>query len=76
MPRVGVITPELPRGLPEGVTVLGVPADADEYAHSLYALLRSADAHAIDLVLATPPRDAGIGAAVADRLRRAAGGAP
>jgi L-threonylcarbamoyladenylate synthase len=73
--RVGVITPELPRDLPEGVTVLGVPADADDYARSLYTLLRAADARAIDVVLATPPSEVGIGAAVADRLRRAAGGA-
>jgi L-threonylcarbamoyladenylate synthase len=67
--RVGVI----------GVTdveegeVLGVPRDGDEYAHDLYRMLRDADARGLDRVIAVLPDPSGLGAAVADRLRRAAG---
>ena len=48
-------------------------ADADEYAHDLYAMLRDADARGLDVLLAVLPDGTGLGAAVADRLRRAAG---
>jgi L-threonylcarbamoyladenylate synthase len=60
------------------VVALGVPVDADRYAHDLYRMLRDADAHDLDVVLAVVPDvvsdGAGIAAAVADRLRRAARG--
>ncbi|SRR5579884_3530549 len=55
------------------VAVLDPPHDVDEYAHVLYQRLRDADAYALDVLLAVPPADEGVGAAVADRLRRAAG---
>jgi len=61
-----------PDGLPKGVIVLESPRDADEYAHVLYARLRESDARDVDHVLAVPPPPEGIGAAVADRLQRAA----
>jgi L-threonylcarbamoyladenylate synthase len=70
--RVGVI------GVPPvdaRVVGLGEPADAERYAHDLYAMLRAADACELDLVLAVVPSGTGLAAAVADRLRRAAGGA-
>ena len=70
--RVGVI------GVPPAdarVIGLGEPADAERYAHDLYAMLRAADACELDLVLAVVPTGTGLAAAVADRLRRAAGGA-
>ena len=51
---------------------LATPSDADEYARDLYAALRRADELGLEIVLAVPPPEAGIGAAVADRLRRAA----
>ena len=52
---------------------LDVGATEDSYAQSLYACLRDADAARIDVVLAVPPSDEdGLGAAIADRLRRAA----
>jgi L-threonylcarbamoyladenylate synthase len=56
------------------VVELGAPADAESYAHDLYRMLRAADAHDLDVVLAVVPDGTGIAAAVADRLRRAAGG--
>lgn len=48
-------------------------ADLDADAHSLYARLRDADADGADVILAVLPEDEGIGAAIADRLRKAAG---
>ena len=68
--RVGVMgaTVDDPRAV-----ALGVPADDTAYAHDLYRMLRAADEQSLDLVLAVVPDTAGLGAAVADRLRRAAG---
>ncbi len=57
---------------PDHVRVLDAGDDVAEYAHRLYALLRRADAERCDVIVAVPPPDVGIGAAVADRLRRAA----
>lgn len=48
-------------------------ADLDADAHTLYARLRDADAHGADVILAVLPDDEGIGSAIADRLRKAAG---
>jgi L-threonylcarbamoyladenylate synthase len=67
--RVGVIGVDAH----DGVDVLGVPRDGDEYAHDLYRMLRDADARGLDRVFAVVPDPTGLGAAVADRLRRAAG---
>jgi L-threonylcarbamoyladenylate synthase len=83
--RVGVIAPKTADaardGIDEidgiagiaGVDVLAAPADADEYARVLYERLRDADRRDLDVLLVVAPAEAGIGAAVADRLRRAAG---
>ena len=57
---------------PSGVVVLASPADVDEYAQVLYACLRAADARGIDTVVVVPPPVVGLGAAVGDRVRRAA----
>jgi L-threonylcarbamoyladenylate synthase len=55
------------------VGVLAAPDDVAEYARVLYARLREIDGRGVDVILAAPPADAGdLGAAVADRLRRAA----
>jgi L-threonylcarbamoyladenylate synthase len=59
----------------QGVTVavLEAPDDIAEYARVLYGRLRELDARGVDVILAVPPADNGdLGAAVADRLRRAA----
>jgi hypothetical protein len=48
--------------------------DADEYAQRLYATLRALDDAGIEVVIALPPSESGVGAAVADRLRRASTG--
>jgi L-threonylcarbamoyladenylate synthase len=67
--RVGVIGVDAHTG----VDVLGVPRDGTAYAHDLYRMLRDADARGLDRVIAVAPDPGGLGAAVADRLRRAAG---
>jgi L-threonylcarbamoyladenylate synthase len=72
--HVGILAISPPNGLPEVVEVLGSPGDADEYARVLYARLREADERRLDVVLVVAPPPAGIGAAVTDRLTRAAAG--
>jgi len=57
---------------PSGAVRLAEPATAADYAHDLYAALRRADALGLTAVVAVPPPAAGLGAAVDDRLRRAA----
>jgi L-threonylcarbamoyladenylate synthase len=71
--RVAVLGAVTPRDLPPDVVVLDAPGDADEYARVLYARLREVDRRGVDVLLAVPPPEAGVGVAVADRLRRAAG---
>jgi L-threonylcarbamoyladenylate synthase len=50
-----------------------MPDDLAGIARGLYAALRDLDAAGIDVVIAALPPAAGLGEAVADRLRRAAG---
>jgi L-threonylcarbamoyladenylate synthase len=71
--RAGVLAlqSDLPDALPPVVT-LATPRDAREYARDLYRSLREADATGLDVVLAVAPAPDGIGAAITDRLRRAA----
>ena len=71
--RVAVLATGPPSNLPADVIVLDAPEDVDEYARVLYARLREADRRGVDVLLAVPPPDAGLGVAVGDRLRRAAG---
>ncbi len=47
--------------------------DSQAFARSLYAALREADAQGADVLLATLPDERGLGLAIADRLRKAAG---
>jgi L-threonylcarbamoyladenylate synthase len=72
--RVGILG--APRGtvLSHESTVLATFRDLDDYARGLYQRLRDADAQHVDVVLAVPPPDEGVGQAVRDRLRRAAAG--
>ena len=70
--RVALLAMHPPADVPADVIVLDPPRDAEHYAHVLYARLRESDARDVDHVLAVPPPPVGIGAAVADRLERAA----
>jgi len=71
--RVGLIALQIPPDLDARVEIVANPEDVAAYAHSLYRALRDADARALDVVLVVAPPATGLGAAVADRLRRAAG---
>ena len=71
--RVAVLAPGSVPALAADVVVLDAPADSDEYARVLYARLRDVDRRGVDVLLAVPPPDSGVGIAVGDRLRRAAG---
>jgi L-threonylcarbamoyladenylate synthase len=51
---------------------LAAPADATEYAFTLYDALHTADDADLAVVVAVLPPDAGVGHAVRDRLQRAA----
>ena len=59
--------PELP------VLAYRLPEDLPGIARALYAALRDLDAAGVDVVIAALPPAAGLGEAVGDRLRRAAG---
>lgn len=59
-------------GLDPTVTLATVDT-VEEYARALYAALRTADEMGIDIVVAVAPPADGLGAAVRDRLQRAAG---
>lgn len=61
---------------PPGVVRLSAPEDPEGYARALYAALREADALDLATVLAVPPPPDGVGAAILDRLTRAAATAP
>lgn len=74
--RVGVLAPSDIDALPAAMVVLEPPGDAAEYARVLYSRLREADRQGLDVLLVVAPPEKGIGAAVTDRLRRAAGAAP
>ena len=50
-----------------------LPDDLAGIARELYAALRDLDARGVDVVIAALPPDVGLGEAVGDRLRRAAG---
>lgn len=50
-----------------------IPAEVDAYAQKLYSVLRSVDEAGFDVALITLPKEVGVGTAIADRLRKAAG---
>jgi len=64
-----VVTGEADRG----IVLLAAPEGDEGLAHSLYGLLRRADELGCDVVVTATPAEQGLGLAIADRLRRAAG---
>jgi L-threonylcarbamoyladenylate synthase len=57
---------------PTGAIRLASPKDNEEYAQILYESLRSADSKGLKNVFAIPPNNQGVGAAINDRLVKAA----
>ncbi len=70
--RVAVLAPAGLSTSDPRVIALEPPRDPMEYARVLYARLRTADVLGAEVILAVPPSADGIGAAVIDRLSRAA----
>ncbi|GAA2888680.1 L-threonylcarbamoyladenylate synthase [Nonomuraea rubra] len=56
--------------------VVALPASMAAYARGLYAFLRELDQRGCDVIIASPPAEQGLGVAIANRLRRAAGPRP
>jgi L-threonylcarbamoyladenylate synthase len=71
--RVAVLVPASARFPGLSATIHTLPDDVEGMARDLYAALRDLDASGVDLIVAALPPEAGLGEAVADRLRRAAG---
>lgn len=73
--RVAVLAPHRAFALwpPLRAHVYELPDDVEGMARHLYAALRDLDAAGVDVVVAALPPAAGLGEAVGDRLRRAAG---
>ncbi|MFE0874808.1 L-threonylcarbamoyladenylate synthase [Streptomyces smyrnaeus] len=53
-----------------------IPTSMGAYAHGLYGFLRELDQQGCDLIVAPLPAEEGLGLAIANRLRRAAGPRP
>ncbi|MFH8405777.1 L-threonylcarbamoyladenylate synthase [Streptomyces sp. NPDC018019] len=75
--QVGVF---LPRPLTDAEVkahaVVAVPGSMAAYARGLYGFLRELDQRGCDLIIASLPVEEGLGLAIANRLRRAAGPRP
>ncbi|GAA2359637.1 L-threonylcarbamoyladenylate synthase [Dactylosporangium salmoneum] len=75
--RVGVLLPPCFPDTPvRAHVVVTVPDSMDAYARGLYGFLRELDEQGCDLIFASLPAEEGIGLAIANRLRRAAGPRP
>ncbi|MDW8110563.1 MAG: L-threonylcarbamoyladenylate synthase [Candidatus Bipolaricaulota bacterium] len=71
--RVGVL---LQRALKLGdgdLVVQQMPTDLESYAQQLFAALRELDAQGVDVIVVESVEERGLGRAIMDRLRRAAG---
>ena len=72
--QVGVFVPRsLTHATPDVHAVVAVPDSMAAYARGLYGFLRELDQRGCDLIVASLPEEDGLGLAIANRLRRAAG---
>ncbi|MFD3558132.1 L-threonylcarbamoyladenylate synthase [Streptomyces sp. NPDC058686] len=75
--RVGVLLPApFADAAVKAHAVVAVPGAMAAYARGLYGFLREFDQRGCDLVVASLPVEEGLGLAIANRLRRAAGPRP
>lgn len=75
--KVGVFVPASFADAPvKAHAVVTVPGSMDAYAHGLYGFLRELDQQGCNLIIASLPLEEGLGLAIANRLRRAAGPRP
>ncbi|NUR02060.1 MAG: threonylcarbamoyl-AMP synthase [Streptomyces sp.] len=72
--QVGVFLPPSLADTPvKAHAVVALPASTAAYARGLYGFLRDLDQRGCDLIVASLPVEEGMGLAIANRLRRAAG---
>ena len=72
--RVGVLLPASFGDAPVNAhAVVALPDSSAAYARGLYGYLRELDERGCDLIVASLPAERGLGLAIANRLRRAAG---
>jgi L-threonylcarbamoyladenylate synthase len=71
--RVAVLAPPSLAIDGDAITRIEVSADPEERARGLYASLRAVDAGGFDHAVVVLPDESGLGVAIADRLRKAAG---
>ncbi|MES0873653.1 L-threonylcarbamoyladenylate synthase [Sinimarinibacterium thermocellulolyticum] len=71
--RVGLLSGWRPPTLEASVAWLSLPETGEEQARALYCRLREADHLGLDVLVAVLPPAIGLGLALRDRLRRAAG---
>ncbi|MEU6091610.1 L-threonylcarbamoyladenylate synthase [Streptomyces sp. NPDC047085] len=75
--QVGVLLPPSFTDAPvKAHAVVPVPGSPAAYARGLYGFLRELDQRGCDLIVASLPDEEGLGLAIANRLRRAAGPRP
>ncbi|MEV8427494.1 L-threonylcarbamoyladenylate synthase [Streptomyces chartreusis] len=75
--QVGVFLPASYADTPvKAHAVVTVPASMPAYARGLYGFLRELDQQGCDVIVASLPAEEGLGLAIANRLRRAAGPRP
>ncbi|WP_037625543.1 L-threonylcarbamoyladenylate synthase [Streptomyces aureus] len=75
--QVGVfLPPSFADAAVKAHAVVALPGSLDAYAQGLYGFLRELDQQGCDLIVASLPVEEGLGLAVANRLRRAAGPRP
>ncbi|MEU5150063.1 L-threonylcarbamoyladenylate synthase [Streptomyces yangpuensis] len=75
--QVGVLVPaSVAHAQVKAHAVVAVSASMTDYAHKLYRILRELDQQGCDLIVASLPSEEGMGLAIANRLRRAAGPRP
>lgn len=75
--QVGVFLPPAFAGAPvKAHAVVAVPGSMAACARGLYGFLRDLDQRGCDLIVASLPAKKGLGLAIANRLRRAAGPRP
>lgn len=71
--RVGLLSTRRPPTLSASIAWLSLPEADEEQARQLYCRLREADHLGLDVLVAVLPPAIGLGLAMRDRLRRAAG---
>ncbi|WP_159774667.1 L-threonylcarbamoyladenylate synthase [Streptomyces sp. HM190] len=75
--QVGVfLPPSLTDASVKVHAVVALPASTAAYARGLYGFLRELDQRGCDLIIVSLPTEEGLGLAIANRLRRAAGPRP